>query len=156
MNNDDLNAKIRQAAGRRTPQELAAEAIDAAAQAGDARALRERLAEQAGLPPAMGSRLQGQDAGELAEDAKRFAEDLGVGGETSEPQSMSDLIRQAAGRAPAASPADVNEPPPVPDFDSGVRGVAEPPPEPSMSAQIRAERQERLERRVELANDFDS
>ncbi len=73
---DQLNRSIREAAGRLDPRELAAEAIAAAERAGDASALRERIAADAGLSPAMGSRLRGGDAGELAEDAKTLAADL--------------------------------------------------------------------------------
>jgi len=73
---DQLNRSIRVAAGRIDPRELAAEAIAAAERAGDASALRERIAADAGLPLAMGSRLKGQDAGELAKDAKALAADL--------------------------------------------------------------------------------
>jgi hypothetical protein len=99
---DQLNRSIRGAAGRIDPRELAAEAIAAAERAGDAIALRERIATDAGLPPAMGSRLQGQDAGELAADAKALAETLAdVRPSPQPPGDMNARIRVGAGREAA-------------------------------------------------------
>lgn len=97
MSRDEMNSQIRAAAGRTDPRELAREALDAAARAGDAAALRERLALDAGLPAAMASRLQGQDAGELAADAQALAETLAEMRPTP-PEDFNARIRRMAGR----------------------------------------------------------
>lgn len=76
MNDDSMDAQIRRRAGHADPRELAAAAIAAAERAGDARELRARLCEQAGLPPSMGARLRGEDAGTLKDDAESLAAEL--------------------------------------------------------------------------------
>src|SRR6478609_9622785 len=101
MNNDEVNRNIRAAAGRVDPREIAAAAIAAAERAGDASALRERIATEAGLPVALAARLRGADAAELADDAKALAQTLAEIRPTPHPpESFNDQIRRAAGRRP--------------------------------------------------------
>jgi hypothetical protein len=143
----DMNARIREAAGRTDPREVAAAAIAAAEAAGDASGLRERIAEQVGLPTEMGARLKGQDAGELKADAEKLAAAVG-GLNPPRPDSMNDRIRQAAGHTAVNDLAAADEPPRPTSMDGGARQSTSPPP-PSMSSLIRGT----LDAKRELAHD---
>jgi hypothetical protein len=150
---NDMNAQIRRAAGRQSPQELAAAAIDAAEQAGDARALRERLATDAGLPLELASRLHGNDAGELKADAEALAETLAEL-RPPEPEDMNSQIRRAAGRAPAGDAAEAEEEP-MATLDGGARRSTAATPPPSMNSLMRAAVDHKHERIAEGARDYD-
>jgi hypothetical protein len=154
MPDDTMNRMIRRSAGREDPRTIAAAAIRAAEQAGDASALRERIATAAGLPAGMAERLVGDDAGALATDAEALVATVAELAPP-RPASMSDHIRRAAGHAPAGDVATTSEPPAPTSFDGGVRESGPAPP-PSMSSQIRGERQERAERRAQLGDQFDN
>lgn len=143
-----MNELIRRRAGRVDPRELAREAIAAAEAAGDAKALRERIAEAAGLPVEFGTRLQGDDAGALQADAEQLAEVVGTMRPEKPPETFDDTIRRAAGRPTVDDIAAAEEPPPVTNFDGGARSSTA-PPEPSMDDQIRGAR----DARAQLAHD---
>lgn len=156
--NQDMNSRIRRAAGRADPRELAAEAIAAAERVGNVSELRERIAQEAGLPTGMADRLRGDDAGALADDAAALAEALDLRPERSPRQELNDAIRGRAGRAPAASPDHLGDRPGGDDtvsLDGGVRGVRAPAPEPSMNALMRSSVDDKRRRIAEGARDYD-
>jgi hypothetical protein len=98
---DDMNRRIRAAAGRVDPMQVADEAIAAAKEADDDdAALRERIAAKAGLPPGLAGRLRGMDSDELAADAKALTETLA---ELSPPEDFNTRIRRLAGRETAGA-----------------------------------------------------
>lgn len=108
---NDMNAQIRAAAGWSDPRQIAAEALAAAERAGDASAMRERIALEAGLPAGLAGRLRGNDAGELAADAEALAETLAEMRPTPQPpEGMNARIRLAAGRDAAVPPSSPQPP----------------------------------------------
>ena len=130
---------------------MAEQAIAAAEQAATAGDLREQIAQWAGLPPGMGTRLKGEDAAELADDAEKLAETLAELRPTA-PPNMSDRIRAGAGRTPSTEQPEA-EPAPT-SFDGGARESGPPPP-PSMNGLIRGERDQRAEDVARRAADHD-
>jgi hypothetical protein len=124
--------------------------------------LQREAASAEGLPLSLSDRLRGESFGELRSDAKQALRDFGlVTQERTEDGrfagvTFNDMIRTAAGRAPADSQPEQ----PTGDLGIGrgnsasIMSAQEPPP--SMSALIRAQRDMRNEEMRARARGYDA
>lgn len=148
--NDSMNARIRAAAGRVDPMQVADEALAARAAVGDLAAMREQVCAQAGLSPAAAGALRGADKVEL----EAFAAALAAAIPAPPEPSLNDRIRIAAGRESVAT-GDA-EPLPATSFDGGARTSTEPDRTPSMNSLLRGERDQRREEVAARADAYET